>query len=62
MEISLVCQLPEIILAIFRGIFVFSAVFQNNDAFIPQFLEESVTIFCVTLGFRETILENTINW
>jgi len=36
----------------------FFAVFQNNYVFVPQFLEETVTIFCVILGFSKTFLGN----
>jgi hypothetical protein len=62
MEISLLLPVARHKSRDIRGIFVFFAVFQNNNVFIPQFLEEIVTIFCVMLGFRKTFLGNTVNW
>jgi len=37
---------------------IFFAVFQNNCVFVPQFLQETVRIFCVILVFSKTFLVN----
>ena len=42
------------ILAIFRGIFIIFAVFQNIYVFISLFFSEPLTVFCGTLRFRRT--------
>jgi hypothetical protein len=45
------------IIAIFRRIFIFFAVFQNSYVFIPLFLADPLTVFCGTLRFRGTKFE-----
>jgi hypothetical protein len=45
------------ILAIFRGIFIIFAQFQNNYVFIPLFPSEPLTEFRGTLRFHGTLFE-----
>jgi hypothetical protein len=42
------------ILAIFRGIFIIFAVFQNSSFLIPIFLSEPLSVLCGTQRSRET--------
>ena len=57
-------QLPDKILATYRGIFITFAVFQNSYVFIllclSLSLSEPLTVFCRALSFRGTLFQN--NW